>query len=163
MKNATKITPGYWETVFRTNTQTAYVAGKLQQYKETKVAAYQLMVIEDVRTSAICRNLLQKTGYGITLPADHQFWKTYGFPLYHFNCRTSIRGVWQSQIRKTENAVSNLKMTSAQIKNFKPQGDFGGNPLDGSWWKLTEKQKKQAKKFGILSEIKAKEKDIFEE
>lgn len=148
--DVTKIKPGYWETVFRTNTQTAYVAGKLEQYKNSGVAAYQLMVIEDVRTSRICRNLLNKSsGYGLILPKKHQFWQTYGFPPYHFNCRSSIRGVWPSQIGKVGNMVENPTMKSLKI--FKPQGDFGGNPLlDGSWWELTTGQIEQAKEFGVL-------------
>ena len=56
----TKIKPEYWETVFRTNTQSAYMAGKLEQFQNDKsVVAYQLLVIEDSRTTQICRNLLK--------------------------------------------------------------------------------------------------------
>ena len=153
--DVSKIKPGYWETVFRTNTQTAYVAGKLQQYENSGVVAYQLMVIEDVRTSQICRNLLNKnSGYGIILPVEHPFWKKYGFPPYHFNCRSSIRGVWPSQVGKIGNVVTNPGMKSIQLRNFKPQGDFGGNPLvKGSWWELTSGQMEQAKELGILEEL----------
>ena len=148
--DVSKIKPGYWETVFRTNTQSAYVAGKLQQFENSGVAAYQLMVIEDVRTSQICRNLLNKnSGYGIILPVKHPFWQKYGFPPYHFNCRSSIRGVWPSQVGKIGNVVQNPTMKSLKI--FKPQGDFGGNPLiDGSWWELTKGQIEQANEFGVL-------------
>ena len=148
--DVSKIKPGYWETVFRTNTQSAYVAGKLQQFENSGVAAYQLMVIEDVRTSQICRNLLNKnSGYGIILPVEHPFWQKYGFPPYHFNCRSSIRGVWPSQVGKIGNVVENPTMKS--LKVFKPQGDFGGNPLaKGSWWELTAGQMEQAKEFGVL-------------
>lgn len=148
--DVSKIKPGYWETVFRTNTQSAYVAGKLQQFENSGVAAYQLMVIEDVRTSRICRNLLNKSsGYGIILPVKHPFWQKYGFPPYHFNCRSSIRGVWPSQVGKIGNVVENPTMKSLKI--FKPQGDFGGNPLiDGSWWELTKGQIEQANEFGVL-------------
>lgn len=148
--DVSKIKPGYWETVFRTNTQSAYVAGKLQQFENSGVAAYQLMVIEDVRTSRICRNLLNKnSGYGIILPVKHPFWQKYGFPPYHFNCRSSIRGVWPSQVGKIGNVVENPTMKSLKI--FKPQGDFGGNPLlDGSWWELTTGQIEQAEEFGVL-------------
>ena len=153
--DVSKIKPGYWETVFRTNTQTAYVAGKLQQYENSGVVAYQLMVIEDVRTSQICRNLLNKnSGYGIILPVKHPFWKKYGFPPYHFNCRSSIRGVWPSQVGKIGNIVENPGMKSIQLRNFKPQGDFGGNPLvKGSWWELTSGQMEQAKELGIVEEL----------
>ena len=93
-----KIRPGYWENVFRTNTQSAYIAGKLQQYENSNVAAYQLMVIEDGRTSKICRHLLTASGYGMIISVDHPFWKKYGFPPYHFQCRTSIRAIWPSQV-----------------------------------------------------------------
>ena len=34
-------TPGYWETVYRTNIQTAYIAGKLKQYENNPPAAWQ--------------------------------------------------------------------------------------------------------------------------
>ena len=65
------LTPFYWETVFRTNVQGAYVAGKLTQYQKFPPAAYQLLVIEDVRTSDICKHLLTQSGYGVVLPVEH--------------------------------------------------------------------------------------------
>ena len=109
---------GYWETVFRTNTQSAYVAGKLEQAEKNGAKAYQLMVIDDGRTTHICRSLLRKSGYGMTLPADHPFWKTYGFPPYHFNCRTSVRPVYQSQLAKgAQNTVDNPGME--RFRTFK--------------------------------------------
>jgi SPP1 gp7 family putative phage head morphogenesis protein len=144
-----KIKPNYWETVFRTNTQSAYIAGKLQQYDKMNVAAYQLMVIEDVRTSRICRNLLMSNGYGMIIPVDHPFWKKYGFPPYHFNCRTSLRAVLPSQIGKYGNISENPSMKS--LTKFKPQEGFGGNPLDrGNWWMMTPEQIERAIKYGCL-------------
>ena len=65
------LTPFYWETVFRTNVQGAYVAGKLTQYQKFPPAAYQLLVIEDVRTSDICKHVLTQSGYGVVLPVEH--------------------------------------------------------------------------------------------
>lgn len=146
------IKPGYWENVFRTNTQSAYIAGKLQQYQNTGVAAYQLMVIEDSRTSKICRHLLTSSGYGMILPVDHPFWKKYGFPPYHFQCRSSIRAVYPSQIGKYGNIAENPSMKS--LEKFKPMEGFGGNPLEKeSWWKMTDSMIKNAEKFGIWSDI----------
>lgn len=159
--DSTKIKPGYWETVFRTNTQSAYMAGKLEQFQNDKsVVAYQLLVIEDSRTTQICRNLLKKsTSYGIILPKSHSFWKTYGFAPYHMNCRTSIRAVFNSQVGKPGNIVENPTMKS--LKSFKPQKGFGGNPLDtGNWWKLTESQIEQAIEYGILGQFN-REENIF--
>ncbi len=147
-----RIKPGYWENVFRTNTQSAYIAGKLQQYENTGVAAYQLMVIEDSRTSKICRHLLTESGYGMILPVGHPFWEKYGFPPYHFQCRTSIRAIWPSQIGKLGNNVENPSMKS--LTKFKVQDGFGGNPLDKeSWWKMTESMIKNAEKFDVWCDI----------
>ena len=144
--------PRYWETVFRTNTQSAYVAGKLQQYEGTGAKAYQLMVIDDSRTTDICRNLLRQTGYGMVLPVEHEFWKKYGFPPYHFNCRTSVRAVYSSQKGPYKEKIDNPGMK--EFKTFKPQEGFGGNPVDKeSWWKMTESMKAQAEAFGLLGDI----------
>ena len=141
---------GYWETVFRTNTQSAYVAGKLEQAEKNGAKAYQLMVIDDGRTTHICRHLLRESGYGMTLPADHPFWKKYGFPPYHFNCRTSVRPVYQSQLAKGEqNTVDNPGME--RFRTFKVANGFGGNPLDrGNWWMMTQSQMEQAIKYHVL-------------
>lgn len=150
--NALGIKPGYWENVFRTNTQSAYIAGKLQQYENTGVAAYQLMVIEDGRTSKICRHLLTASGYGMIISVDHPFWKKYGFPPYHFQCRTSIRAIWPSQVGKLGNMVENPTMKS--LSKFKVQEGFGGNPLSkGSFWLMTESMKDAALKFDLVPDI----------
>lgn len=161
--NALDIKPGYWENVFRTNTQSAYIAGKLQQYENSNVAAYQLMVIEDGRTSKICRHLLTASGYGMIISVDHPFWKKYGFPPYHFQCRTSIRAIWPSQVGKLGNMVENPTMKS--LSKFKVQEGFGGNPLErGSWWEMTDSMKKLAEKFGIKDTFdRAKNIIIFDE
>lgn len=144
-----KIRPGLWENIFRTNTQTAYIAGKLQQYENSNVAAYQLMVIEDGRTSKICRHLLTASGYGMIISVDHPFWKKYGFPPYHFQCRTSIRAIWPSQVGKLGNMVENPTMKS--LTKFKVQEGFGGNPLDnGNWWMMTPQQMERAIKYSCL-------------
>lgn len=141
--------PGYWETVFRTNTQSAYTAGKLQKYEGTGAVAYQLLVIEDERTSKICRHLLVESGYGAILPVGHRFWQKYGFPPYHFNCRTSVCPIYSSQVAKTGYIVEDVPMN--RFAKFKPQKGFGGNPLDrGSFWDMTDSMKKQAVKFGLM-------------
>lgn len=147
--------PGYWENVFRTNTQSAYIAGKLQQYEKMGVAAYQLMVIEDSRTSRICKNLLNTaTGYGLILPVDHPFWKTYGFPPYHFQCRTSISGLTKEEIGKDGNNVDNISMKEFRRRKFKPMDGFGGNPITkGSFWLMSDSMKNQALEYGLVPDI----------
>lgn len=156
--DALGIKPGYWENVFRTNTQSAYIAGKLQQYEGSGAVAYQLFVIEDSRTSRFCRNLLTN-GRGLIIPVDHAFWKTYGFPPYHFQCRTSIRAIYASQVGKDGLIVDNPTMKS--LARFKLQEGFGGNPLDnGNWWMMTSSQMEQAIKYGCLSMFN-REENIF--
>ena len=150
--NALGIKPGYWENVFRTNTQSAYIAGKVQQYENTGVAAYQLLVIEDSRTSKICRHLLTSSGYGMIISVDHPFWKKYGFPPYHFQCRTSIRAVYPSEVGKRGNMVENPTMKS--LSKFKVQEGFGGNPLDKeSWWRMTKDMVKRAAEYDLFNII----------
>ncbi|MDE5899337.1 MAG: phage head morphogenesis protein, partial [Treponemataceae bacterium] len=63
--DALKLRPGYWENVYRTNTQSAYIAGKLKGWADNPPAAIRLLVIDDSRTSPICRHLLsQGSSYG---------------------------------------------------------------------------------------------------
>jgi SPP1 gp7 family putative phage head morphogenesis protein len=151
--------PGYWENVYRTNMETAYTAGKLMQYDKTNPVAYQLFVIEDSRTSTICRHLLTESGHGMILAVDHPFWKTYGFPPYHYQCRTSFRAIYASQIGKDGINTDNPSMKS--LAKFKPLDGFGGNPLDnGNWWMMLPSQAMQAMKFGILGEFN-REENIF--
>ena len=143
--------PVYWENVFRTNTQTAYMAGKLQQYEKTPgIVAYQLMIIEDVRTSKICRRLITKAGRGLVLSVDDEFWKTKGFPPYHFQCRSSVRAVYQHQLK-----AENIKIDHPKhLDRFKPGEGFGGNPIHKeSWWRMTKEMAIRAAQFDIFNDI----------
>ena len=151
--NVFDIRPGYWENVYRTNTQSAYIAGKLQQFEKTQPVAYRLLVIEDSRTSEICKHLVRESGYGVVLPSSHNFWKKYGFPPYHFQCRTGIQGVYKSQIGKDKDLMpENVPMKD--FNKFHVQEGFGGNPLEnGNWWKMSERQKKRATLFGVQDDI----------
>jgi SPP1 gp7 family putative phage head morphogenesis protein len=144
--------PGYWENVYRTNTQTAYNAGKVMEFEKTHPAAIQLFVIEDSRTSKICRNLLDAEGNGFILPANHPFWKQHGYPPYHFQCRTSIRGIYKSQLDSEYKPGAN--QPSADFSQFKPQEGFGGNPVaKESWWKMTDGMVERAIKYGVDGDI----------
>jgi hypothetical protein len=144
--------PGYWENVFRTNTQASYTAGKLMQYKNNPPPAWQLLIVDDSRMSDICHGLIQSGKQSLALPSNHPFWEKYGFPPYHYQCRTGLQAVYQSQIG-TDVQVENPSMKSLD-EHFKPMKGFGGNPLDKeSWWKLTDNMIIRAEKFGIWSDI----------
>ncbi|MCL2766031.1 MAG: phage minor head protein, partial [Treponema sp.] len=144
--------PGYWENVFRTNTQTAYTAGKLMQHQKNPPPAWQLLIVEDSRTSSICRGLIRDGKQSLALPSNHPFWEKFGYPPYHFQCRTGLQAVYKSQIG-TDVQVENPTMKSFN-KHFKPMEGFGGNPLDsGNYWMMTKGMFKRGLRYGIINEF----------
>ena len=134
----------YWETVYRTNVQTAYNAGRMMGYEEDKPLALELVVIDDSRTTDYCR---QYAGKGFILPYDDPFWKTH-IPPFHFNCRTTVRAIYD------EREIPEQWSSKADIE--KPAKGFGNNPVvDDSWWKELSSQVRQAKMYGVQGEIEA--------
>ena len=116
--DALKLRPGYWENVFRTNTQTAYVAGKLMHFQNNPPPAWRLLIIDDSRTSNICRGLIRGGKQSLAMASDHPFWGKFGFPPYHFQCRTGLQAVYESEI-KNGTQVENPEMADMQ-KQFPP-------------------------------------------
>jgi hypothetical protein len=144
--------PGYWENVFRTNTQTAYTAGKLMQYRDNPPPAWNLLIVDDSRTSDICRGLIHSGKQSLAMPSNHPFWEKFGFPPYHFQCRTGLQAVYSSQIG-TDIQVENPTMKSLG-KHFKPMEGFGGNPIEKeSFWNLTDGMVARANKYGIGGDV----------
>lgn len=134
----------YWETVYRTNVQTAYNAGRMMGYEQDKPLALELVVIDDARTTDYCR---QYAGKGFILPYDDPFWKTH-IPPFHFNCRTTVRAIYD------EKELPESWSSKADIE--KPAKGFGNNPVvDDSWWKELSSQVRQAKMYGVQGEIEA--------
>jgi len=143
---------GYWENVFRTNTQTAYTAGKLMQYRNNPPPAWNLLIIDDSRTSDICRGLIHSGKQSLAMLSNHPFWEKFGYPPYHFQCRTGLQAVYSSQIG-TDIQVENPTMKSFG-KNFKPMEGFGGNPLEKeSWWMMEGSMFKRAVKYNLADDI----------
>lgn len=154
--DALSVRPGYWENVYRTNTQSAYVAGKLRQLSDSPPAAIRLLVIDDSRTSAICRRLLRRgSPYGMTLSADHPFWAEFGYPPYHYQCRTGIQAVTAADLSRGR-ATLDRPEVSALRKQFAPQPGFGGDPLAaGSWWRMPRDMAVRAAEHGVFGEVEA--------
>lgn len=144
----------YFETVYRTNIQSAYNAGRLMQYQNNMPPAWELLFIEDGRTSDICKGLAAIAGNGNALAASHSFWSAYGFPPYHFNCRTTFRAVYDYEIGQGME-IENVPMNRIR-QNFNPQEGFGGNPIEKeSWWRLTDKMKERIERYGIKEDVEA--------
>lgn len=132
----------YWETVYRTNVQTAYNAGRMMGYEQDKPLALELVVIDDARTTDYCR---QYAGKGFVLPYDDPFWKTH-IPPFHFNCRTTIRAIYDA--RELPESWSSKADIEAPAKGF------GNNPVvNDSWWKELSSLVRQAKMYNVQSEI----------
>lgn len=75
--------PSHLETVFRTNIQTAYSAGRQVQNERVRETHpfYRYDVVDDERVSDICEGLI-----GVVIPADQATL----FPPLHPNCRTDM-------------------------------------------------------------------------
>lgn len=76
------------ETIFRTNTQHAYAAGRHEQMAHPDVVDdrpfWMFSCVLDHGTTPCCRN-----AHGTVLPADHPWWQTHTPPM-HFNCRSDL-------------------------------------------------------------------------
>ena len=82
------------ETIFRTNVQSAYMAGR---YKEMWAMRdtfpyWQYSAVNDGRTRPAHRALSGKI-----YPAEHPFWKTW-YPPNGFNCRCSVKALTRRQV-----------------------------------------------------------------
>lgn len=110
-------------TIFQTNVQSAYSAGRWRQLTDPDVLAerpiWQFDAVLDGRVSAICKSL-----DGTTLPADDPFWETHHPPL-HFRCRSGI-------ISLTETEATARGLTATPPKTPAASG-FGLAPNKGEW------------------------------
>ena len=132
----------YWETVYRTNVQTAYNTGRMMGFEEDKPLALQFIGIEDSRQTDVCRSLSN-----IIRPYDDPLWQKYIPPL-HFGCRSTVRAIYDEDELPEE--------WSSQEEIEKPAKGFGINPLENdSWWNELSSQVARAKEYGVQGEIEA--------
>jgi SPP1 gp7 family putative phage head morphogenesis protein len=111
--------PGWrLETIFRTNVQRAYSAGRHEQLSDPVIMQarpYRMYdAIIDQRTTEICQER-----NGTILPADDPWWDT-NWPPLHFACRAGVRSLRQSQAERRG-------ITSAPTTE-EPQDGFGLAP-----------------------------------
>jgi SPP1 gp7 family putative phage head morphogenesis protein len=103
------------ETIFRTNVQLAYNAGRYQQQTDPDVLDarpfWRFSAVLDSRTSRICSPL-----HGTTMPAAHPWWSNHQPPL-HFNCRSTV-------ISLTEEQAKTAGVTD-EAPDVEPQDGFG--------------------------------------
>jgi len=135
----------YYETVYRTNTSTAYNVGRAIGFEEVPPIALELIGIDDDRQTELCHSL---TSPPFRRPYDDPVWDTM-WPPFHFNCRTTIRAIYdQSEI---DDAGGEEKFYSSSNPDYKPAEGFGKYPIEksDSWWDLTDAMQDRAQAFGL--------------
>ena len=143
--------PWYWETVYRTNTQTCYNAGRAAEFTRAQPEYLEFVGIEDGRQTEICA-----ARSGVIRPASDPWWRS-NWPPLHFNCRSTVRSVYQEEVDLLREADPAWNPTAdSELTGEAPAKGFGGNPVSsGSFYKLTPAMVDRAKQYGILDDIKA--------
>lgn len=145
----------YWETVYRTNVQTAYNVGRAIGFETVPPVALELVGIGDARQTELCKSLTQppvRRLYG------DKFWKKFWPPL-HFNCRTTVRAIYDPQ-ELEEQPITGIP---ADAEKHKSQG-WGSYPLDSDkWWEELPSMKKRAQAYGVQGMIERARKALFSE
>lgn len=117
----------YTETIYRTNLQSAYAAGRYQQQDSQKelFPYWQYVSIIDDVTTDICTEL-----NGKTYRANDPIWNSI-YPPNHYNERSSVIALNNEDVAEMNisvNDVDQLKETET-YKNFKGT-TFSGNPVN---------------------------------
>ncbi|NJK43492.1 MAG: minor capsid protein [Pleurocapsa sp. SU_196_0] len=116
-----KPSPHRLVTVFDTNLQSAYGAGRWHAATESERPYWGLEIVLDGRTSAICLALK-----GVILPADDPFWRS-RIPPLHWRCRTALVTFSAEQAR-----ARGITSTAPQVNALE---GFGDEPRADEWGK----------------------------
>jgi SPP1 gp7 family putative phage head morphogenesis protein len=131
------------ETIFRTNLQQAYMAGRYQQLQASKELRpyWQYSAVNDARTRPAHKAL-----HGQVYPADHPFWDAW-FPPNGFRCRCTVKSLSKRQVEarglKVQDEIPDMIETEQGLMPLRSEPGFGRNaardwlsglspvPLDG--------------------------------
>lgn len=108
------------DTIYRTNLQSSYMAGRYEQQQEVidEFPYREYIAIADNRTTDGCLTL-----NGIVLPANDPFWST-NYPPRHFNCRSRVSMHNDITLELYNKTVSN----PAKFRDVKPAEGFAHLP-----------------------------------
>jgi SPP1 gp7 family putative phage head morphogenesis protein len=142
--------PWYWETVYRTNSQTCYNAGRAAEFTRTQPEYLEFVGIEDKRQTDICN-----ARSGVIRPASDPWWRS-NWPPLHFDCRSTVRAVYQEEIDLLREADPTWTPTPDSMITRDPAAKgFGSNPIEtGSFYKLTPGMIARAEEAGVIDNIK---------
>ena len=121
----------YWETVYRTNTMSAFNAGRAEAFDEYEPEYLEFIGIEDFRQTPVCA-----ARSGIVKKRTDPFWKK-NFPPLHFNCRSTVRPVYAEEAK-----AYGIKESENVSLPSKPAKGFGRNPAV-EWDEVTEEVKER--------------------
>jgi phage putative head morphogenesis protein, SPP1 gp7 family len=135
----TGASPHRLETIYRTNVQSAYMAGRYaQMQRAVKLRPYwQYSAVNDSRTRPAHRAL-----HGKVYPADHAFWGTL-YPPNGFRCRCTVKSLSERQVRARGLEIETEIPTSLDeaahgipglgTVAIAPDKGFSGN-VGKDWW-----------------------------
>ena len=121
----------YWETVYRTNTMSAFNAGRAEAFEEYEPEFLEFIGIEDFRQTPVCA-----ARSGIVKKRTDPFWKK-NFPPLHFNCRSTVRPVYAEEAE-----AFGIKESAEVSLPDAPAKGFGRNPA-AEWDEVTEEVKER--------------------
>lgn len=143
--------PFYLETVFRTNTISAYNAGRWEEIQRNKdsIAFLEYIAIDDSRTTEICSSL-----DGVRLPVDDPFWKEF-YPPNHFNCRSQVVEVTPEEVE-----VFGYKESDKDKIEIPELPKGFDTPIVDAWWNVSSSMSDRVNKYGMKDLFLEKAKDL---
>lgn len=115
------------ETIFRTNVQSAYNAGRYAEMTRPAVLAvrpfWKYVAILDGRTTATCAPL-----NGVIAKHDDDFWKDH-FPPLHFNCRSTVVSLSRGETERA-GGVKPVPDAKKPGKGFGTRPDLAGTEVE---------------------------------
>ena len=148
---------GYYTTVFRTNLQKDYNAGKAYQMMQDPPMYLEFIGIDDSRQSEICA-----ARTGVIRPYTDPWWDD-NWPPLHYNCRSTVREIFpeEAKARGLEpTSIPNIVEKDTKGDNGKvvrrnvPTSGFGRRPaIDSAFWGTSISQQNRVADFMIQDEI----------
>lgn len=148
---------GYYTTVYRTNLQKDYNAGKAYQMMQDPPMYLQFIGIDDERQSEICA-----VRTGVIRPYTDPWWDD-NWPPLHYNCRSTVREIFpeEAKARGLETtSIPNIvekdtKETDGKvIRRNIPTSGFGKRPaIDNAFWGTSISQQNRVAGYMIQEEL----------
>lgn len=148
---------GYYTTVFRTNLQKDYNAGKAYQMMQDPPMYLEFIGIDDSRQSEICA-----ARTGVIRPYTDPWWDD-NWPPLHYNCRSTVREIFpeEAKARGLEpTSIPNIVEKDTKGDNGKvvrrnvPTSGFGRRPaIDNAFWGTSISQQQRVAGYMIQDEI----------